>query len=239
MPIPVGLTYSTYVAELAVLCQFNPTDPNFLTNIPSALNYAQDRIHRELNLTADTQVTGLLPLTAGNRHLDITSLFIDAIYDVNVITPASAPTASEGTRNPLTISTKEYLTAVYGSGAVLGQPSKFAIISPTILIFGPWPDQNYPIELVGQNWVDQLTATNTTTWVSTYLPELLLAASMIWMTGFMKNFGAQSDDPRSAVSWETQYASLRDSAMIADLRRKFQSTGWTSELPSPAASPRT
>jgi hypothetical protein len=239
VPIPVGLTYTTYVAELAVLCQFSATDPNFLTNLPSALNYAQDRIHRELNLSADTQVEPLLLLTVGDRHLDITSAGIDTIYDVNIITPASSMTASAGTRNPVTIATKEWLTAVYGSALVLDQPKNFAVVTPTTIIFGPWPDQAYPVEIVGLTWQDQLTSINTTTWVSTYLPELLLAASMIWMAGFMKNFGAQSDDPRSAMSWETQYNLLRDSAAIADVRRKFQSTGWTSELPNPAVPPRT
>jgi hypothetical protein len=239
MATPTGLNYSTYIAELAILSQFNAADPEFTGNIQSALNYAQNRIHRELNLVNDTFSNSTLTLTPSNPNLNIVSAAIDSLYDVNIITPFGAASPNAGTRNPCTIATKEYILATYGSSAVIGVPINFAVFTPNALLFGPWPDQAYMVELIGVNWPEQLSAANPSTWVATYIPDLLLAASMIWMAGFQKNFGAQSDDPRSAMSWETQYSTLRDSAAVADARRKFQSTGWTSELPSRAASPRT
>ena len=234
----MSLTYSQYVSELQVLTQFNANDPNFMANLPSALDYAQDRISRELNLLNTVVSNTTLALTAGSRNLDITSATMNVMQDINLITPAGTTNPEAGTRNPLVIASKEFLDWTYGSSTGSQLPTYFAMLTDTMILFGPWPDQNYSVELIGTTRPAGLSETNTTTWVSTYLPDLLLAASMIFMSGFMKNFGAQSDDPKMAISWESQYTTLRDSANVEDLRRKFQSQGWTSELPSPLTPPR-
>jgi hypothetical protein len=97
---------------------------------------------------------------------------------------------------------------------------------------GPYPDAAYNVELIGTVRPTPLSPTTTSTWISTYLPDLFLAASMIQMSAFKMNFGAQSDDPKMAQSWETQYVTLRDSAATEDAMRKYYATGWTSDLPN-------
>lgn len=235
----MSLTYNQYVAEMLVLTQFNAGDPEFTTNLPNALDYAQDRIDRELNLLNTVASNSSLALTPGSRSLDITAASINVLSDVNVITPSGTTNPDLGTRNPCTPSTKEWMNAVFGSVAVAGTPQYFAMLTNSTILFAPWPDLPYQIELVGTVRPQSLSASNPATWVSTNLPDLLLAASMIFMSGFMKNFGAQSDDPKSAVSWESQYVTLRDSATVEDARRKFQAAGWTSDMPSALNPPRT
>ena len=45
-----GLTYASFTTELALLAVVSPTDTNFVGNLPSAINYAELRIYRDLDL---------------------------------------------------------------------------------------------------------------------------------------------------------------------------------------------
>jgi hypothetical protein len=240
---PVVLTLSSYTAELAVLSRYNATDPNFVQNLPNALNFAEDKIYRELNLLETVASNSSLTLTASSRNLDITTANINVLTAVNIITPATETDPELGTRNRCTPVTEDYLNAVYNSAATTARPTEFTRFNDHILHFGPFPDQNYTVELIGTVWLDSLFNAppndgTQTTWISTYLPELLLAASMIWLSGYKMNFGAQADTPQMGMSWQQQYDILAKSAMVEDARRKFQSAGWTSQLPNSVNPPR-
>lgn len=235
----MSLNYAQYVAEMASLCQFNPSDPFFVQQLPSAIDYATDRINRELNLLTTVAANSSLALTAGTRTLNFSAANINVLTDVNIITPAGQTNPELGARNPVTICDKSYLNAVYNSTAIEGVPINFALLDQQTLLFGPFPDANYTVELYGTVWSTPLSASNTTTWISTYIPDVFIAASMVFMSGAQKNFAAISDDPQSAMTWEQQYGKLRDSASVEDARRKFMSSGWTSALPSPINPPRT
>lgn len=237
--MPTALTYTSYVAEMQVLTQFNNNDPAFIQNLPSAISYAEDRINRELDLLSAVASNSSLALTAGTRTLDISAANINVLERLNIITPFSQTNPELGTRNPCVPVTEDYLDLVYGSAATQGLPTNFIRQTDKIVLFGPFPDQNYTVELVGTVWQLPLSSSNPTTWIATYIPDLMIAASMIFMTGFMKNFGAQSDDPRSAQSWESQYDLLMKSAATEDARRKFKSAGWTADIPNPLNQPRT
>jgi hypothetical protein len=237
--MPTALTYSSFVNQIQVLTEFNAADPNFTAALPGAISYAEDRINRELNLLTTVASNSSLHLTAGSRQLAFSTANVNVLKQVNVITPYTTTNPELGTRNPVTPVDESFLDLVYGSAANPGVPANFAMLDNKTLLFGPFPDQNYTVELVGTIWMTPLSTNNTTTWISTYLPDLMTAAAMIYMTGFMRNFGAQSDDPQMGLSWEAQYSSLRDSASVEEQRRKFQSAGWTSSMPSPATPPRT
>ena len=237
--MPTALTYDSYVAELQVLAQFNSGDPNFTANLPSAISYAEDRINRELDLLNTIASNSSLALSAGSRSLDITEANINVLERLNIVTPASQTSPDNGTRNCCLPVSQDFLDLVFGSNAQKGLPIYFNRQNDHILLFGPAPDQDYTVELVGTIWQTPLSATNATTWISTFVPDLLIAASMIFMSGFMRNFGSQSDDPRMAQSWETQFGLLIKSAQVEDARRKFKSSGWTSDIPNPINPPRT
>ena len=51
---------------------------------------------------------------------------------------------------------------------------------------------------------------------------------MVFASGYQKNFGSQSDDPKMAMSWEDQYQKLMASANAEELRKKWAGPGWTS-----------
>lgn len=237
----MSYTYATYVAELALLANYPPTDPNFVANLPTCLDYAQNRINRELNLLNTVSTNSSLATTASSRVLSLASINANVLENVNIVTPAGTTNPEHGTRNPLVVMNKAWLDWTYGSNSVLAVPSYFAMLDNQTILFGPWPDQAYTVEIVGTYWPVGLSAANPngSTWISTYIPDLLMAASMIQISGFKMNFGAQADDPAQAQSWETQYATLKNSAGVEDARRKFYSTGWSSDLPTTLNPPRT
>jgi hypothetical protein len=82
-----------------------------------------------------------------------------------------------------------------------------------------------------------LSATNTTTFISLYLPDVFIMASMIYISAYQRNFGRMSDDPQMAQSYEAQYQTLLKGAVVEEARKKFESSGWTSQSPSPVATP--
>lgn len=230
----MSLTYDQYVTQLALLAQFPAADPNFLSNLPSCIDYATDRIVRELNLLNTVTSNSTLALSTSTRVLSLASLspIFNILMDINVLTPVGTSDPNLGLRNPLTIQSRAFMNQVYGSSTVTGVPQYFHMVTDQSIIVGPFPDQAYNVELIGTVRPTPLSQASPTNWISTYLPDLFLAASMIQMSGFMRNFGSQADDPKLAMSWETQYVSLRDSAAVEDSMRKFYSTGWTSELPN-------
>lgn len=230
----MSLTYTQYVTELALLSQFNASDPNFLSNLPNCIDYATDRITRELDLLNTVTANSTVVLTVGKRIVSLSALspVFNVLRDINVLTPVGTTNPDLGQRNPLTISTVAFMNQVYGSTTVTGVPEYFALVTDQTIMVGPYPDQTYNIEVIGTVRPTPISGTVATNWISLYLPDLFLAASMIQMSGFKMNFGAQADDPKMAMSWETQYTTLRDSAGVEDAMRKYASTGWNSQLPT-------
>jgi hypothetical protein len=135
--------------------------------------------------------------------------------------------------------TKEFLDAVYGSSAPInrGIPQYFVPFNENLYLFGPVPDLDYAVEIVGTFRPNSLSATNTTTFISLYLPDLMIMASMIYISGFQRNFGRLNDDPQMAVTYESQYKTLLQSAVVEEARKSFEASGWTSQPASPAATP--
>jgi hypothetical protein len=155
----------------------------------------------------------------------------------NVITPSGQTNPDSGTRNPLLPATKEFLDAVYGSPTPAGLPKYFTPFNDNLFLVGPFPDQEYFVEIVGTYRPPSLSETNTTTFISNYLPDVFLMASMVYVSGYQRNFGRQSDDPAMSQSYESQYQTLLRGAAIEEARKKFEATGWTSQSPSPVATP--
>jgi len=78
---------------------------------------------------------------------------------------------------------------------------------------------------------------NNSTFISTYLPDIFIAASMIYVGGYQRNFSSTGADQQMPVNWEQQYQALLKGAMVEEYRKKFQSAAWGSQSPSPIATP--
>lgn len=232
-----GLTYDSYTAEVARLAVVDVDNAGFLATLPSCIDYAELRIYQDLDLLSTVSAQTGFTLTALTRYLQFPIASFITLQEVNVITPSSVTNPELGTRNPCEPVTKEFLDNVWGSVSGAGVPNKFALLNQNTLLFGPWPLAAYSLELVGTVRPTSLSPSNTTTFISTYLPSLFLMASMVFMSGQQRNFGKQSDDPAMAVSYESQYQILMKEALVEETRKKFSAAGWTSMAPNPVASP--
>jgi hypothetical protein len=239
-----GLSYdgtvadtNSYITQIATLAVVEETDAAFLAILPQMITYAENRIYRDLDfLFTSTSVTGY-SFSTGSRQLTIPQGTIVVSEQINVITPVGQTNPNAGARNPLLPTTKEFLDAVYGNPSVTGLPKYFVPFNDNLFLVGPYPDQPYFVEIVGTYRPDSLSSSNKTTFVSLYLPDLFIMASMVYVSGYQRNFGRQSDDPQMSQSYESQYQTLLRGAAIEEARKKFEATGWTSQSPSPVASP--
>lgn len=236
------MTYADIVTALSKLTVIPSDNADFLAILPSAFAYADGRIYRELDMMATNVRDSSESTVALNRNFNVpTALGTFRIIDgINIITPASTAPES-GTRVQLQPVSRDFLDMVWPSTTGATVPQYFAYISQnsdqTQVIFGPWPDTTYRVEVVGTVQPPVLSSTNTSTFLTENLPDLYIAACMIFMTGYMHNFGAQADEPRAAQSWESQYQSLRESAATWEARARFGGASWTSKPVEPTAQP--
>jgi hypothetical protein len=232
-----GLTYSTYKTALATLSVVPETDPNWLAILPDTIDYAELRIYRDLDLLSTVLTNTSFSTTASASKVQLTQGTFVTLQNVNVITPAGTTNPDSGTRNPVLPVSKEYIQYSWPSSSNAGVPEYFAMIDERTFSLGPWPDAAYTLEIIGTYRPETLSAANTQTFISQYLPDLFLMASMIFISGYQRNFGRQSDDPAMAQSYESQYQALLRGATVEEYRKKFAASGWTSISPSPVATP--
>jgi hypothetical protein len=232
------------------------TDPAFQIVLPSMIVYAENRMYRDINfMFTSTSLHGTtFVLAPGNRNLlfninlasnsDASEGTFVVSDQINLLTDAAGNAATTTdpdscVRVPLLPTTKEFLDAVYGSSltANRGKPKYFVPFNETLFFVGPVPDQAYPVEVVGTYRPNSLSSTNQTTFISLYLPDLFIMASMIYISAYQRNFGRANDDPQMAVSYESQYQALLKSAIVEEARKEFQSSGWASQSPATVATP--
>ena len=240
------MDYDTYKKQIYVMAGYTVDpitglitdyDQNYLTILPEMITYAELRMQRDLDFLSTQTSTTAYSLTANNNTLSIpTSAFV-TLQTIQV-NDASGPT-------PLLPTTKSFLQNVWPNVSGATVPQYFAVYggdSATAgqtsqnIIFGPWPDSNYNLTLTGTIRSETLSDTNTTTFISVYLPDLFIMASMIYMSGYQRNFGRANDDPQMAITYESQYKSLLMSATVEEFRKKFEAAAWSSMSPAPVAS---
>jgi len=247
------LTYNLYVTQMGTMAVVNTTTANgvvvgvdaaFNAILPQMLNYAELRIQRDLDLLPSL-TSNTYSLLSGTNLLQISSNDFVTVQDVNLVV--------SGANYPLIPVTKEFVQNVYGDPGATAQPVYFAMYGGDLttggntynnIIVGPYPDANYTILINGTIRTPSLyqsatptLATTGTTFISTNYPDLLIMASMVYISAYQRNFGRESDDPAMAQSYESQYQTLMKGALVEENRKKFSASAWSSMAPTPAATP--
>lgn len=239
------MNYSQIVTTLSTMTGIPEADANFVAVLPSTWAYADGRIYRELDMLVANVRDSSSSTAASNRNFNLpTSVGTFLVVDgINIVTPAATGPES-GTRHPLIPVSRDFLDMTWPSTTGATVPSYFAYISQdtysggqTQVLFGPWPDDAYRVEVIGKIQPAVLSATNTNTYLTDNLPDLYIAACMVYLTGYERNFGSQADDPKAAMAWEHQYQMLRDSAGTWEARKRFSGASWTSKPVEPTAQP--
>ena len=233
------MDYNSYVQQIATMAVVPTTDTNYQIILPQMISYAELRMQRDLDFLSTQISNSSYSLTASSSTLTIpTSAFV--VMETFEVIDGSGNSA------PLLPVTKEFIQNVYGTGSSTGLPQYFAVyggdsattgLTSQNMIVGPIPDLNYSIRLTGTMRSAPLSATNTQTYISVYLPDMFIMASMIYISAYQRNFGRMNDDPQMAQSYEGQYQALKASALVEENRKKFEAAAWSSYSPAPAASP--
>jgi hypothetical protein len=217
--------------------------------VSSILNSAELRIQRDMDFLS-SQSSNTYSLTAGQQVFSLPFSDFFTVQTLEIVQPGGAGAPS----CPLTPVSKEFIQNCYGSSlSTAGVPKYFAMYGDNFgdnqdtfnnIYFGPAPSYGFTLKVTGTARTPSLYtyATNgpadaNYTYISTYLPDLLVMASMIFVSAYQRNWGATSDDSESGLSYEKNYQALRLGAIPEENRRKFQGSAWTPYSTPVAATP--
>jgi len=226
----MAYNYTGFVNELANLAGTSATNSYFVIELPNAIDYAEQRIYRELDLISAVTTDATQSCAPMSRTVQVPAAFV-TVTGVNLITPAGTANPNSGTRNALTPVAQSWLDFAWPSSAGATLPTKYhwftqggGVNAQGYITLGPWPDQNYTVEYEGTQRPAPLSASNLSTFLTTYLPDLFLVAAMLHLCAYQKNWSALGDDPNSAATWEAQYLKLKTSADAEELRKRYSNT---------------
>ena len=166
--------------------------------IPRLINLAERRIARELkiqgfiNVVTDTLIVGQSVYQKPDRWRDTVS--------INIGTGAS-----HNVRKFLFTRDYEYLRSYWPDESLTEEPVFYADYNYTNWLILPPPDEAYPFEVLYYELPVLLDDANQTNWLTDYAPQVLLYASLLEATPFLKN------DDRIPV-WQQMYD--RSAAML-------------------------
>ena len=222
------------------------------------LNYAELRIQRDLDLTAVSTAEGyttnpayVIPASSGNVSIPIDDwIVINSIDLLNL--NGSNQVISTSSLIPVSI---DYIHNCCNGLSSSGTPKYFCVtgdnyqsvpfstVNWTIRV-GPSSNKAWPISIRGLKRQPSLykyaspgIADTSYTYISTYYPDMLMMASMIYVSAFQRNFSATSDDPQMPMNYEKQYQALRLGAIPEENRKKQQGSGWTAFSTPVSATP--
>ena len=174
------------------------TDPVVYEQIPRLINLAERRCARELkiqgfiNVVTDTLIAGQSVYAKPDRWRDTVSISIGT-------------GASNNTRKSLLTRSYEYARAYWPDDTATDEPEYYADYNYSNWLAVPTPDAAYPWEILYYELPVLLDDANQSNWLTEYAPELLLYATLLESTPFLKN------DERIPV-WQQMYD--RAAAMI-------------------------
>ena len=257
-PATNPLSYNAYIQNIGVMAValtqetggvYSFVDATLQTIVGQMLNYAELRIQRDLDFL-QARSSNTYTLTAGQN---IFSVPINDFLMVETleITQNSGSTVVNST--PLIPVSKEFIQNCFAGAASANTPRYFAMYGDTFgdgantninVLLGPVPNYAYPLRVTGVIRLPSLAqfatsgiADTSYTYISQFLPDMLMMASMIYISAYQRNFSATSDSADMGLSYEKQYQALRLGAISEENRKKFEGSAWSSYSTPVAATP--
>lgn len=233
------MDYNAFIFRLQAASDVTDSDTQFMDYVPNIIDLGEQRCYRELDLLATVVRDSSSTVTANSRDFTLPQSIgrFVVVNGINIVTPSGA-TVANGTRNRITQIDLDTLDWIWNTNTAASSttiPEYFAMVTDQTCAFGPPPGSAFTAEVVGTIRPTPLSPTNTTTYLSLYLPDLFFAACMVASAGYQRDYGSQADDPKLAQSWESQYQQFFASANVEEQRKKFASSGWQSASPAPVA----
>lgn len=257
-PATNPLSYNAYIQNIGVMAVeltqtsggvYSFVNATLQTIVPQMLNYAELRISRDLDLLA-SQTSNLYTLTAGASIFPLPANDFQVVQTLEIVTLSSGNVVNA---IPLIPVSKEFIQNCYGGLMSANTPKYFAMYgdnfgdeqdSFTNILFGPPPNYAYSLRVTGTALAPSLyqnassgPADTAYTYISQWYPDMLMMASMIYISAYQRNFSAASDDSEMGQTYEKQYQALRLGAIPLENRRKQQGSAWSGYSTPTAATP--
>lgn len=205
------------------------TDDDFNNIIPRAIEYTENRLQTDLDFIA-TMATSSGALTM-NQRLTLLPTTPTSEYAGTFIVASQIKLVIGGLEQPpLEPVTRDFLEYAWPSDTSLGVPPvQWCPVDQANILVGPAPDQAYAYKVTGTQRFVQLSSVNTSNFLTAEVPDLYFAASMVFFSGYQRDYGAESEDPKLAQSWENQYQTRLKSNTVEEARKRYSNM-----FPSPS-----
>lgn len=190
--MPAAMTYTSLKTDIRnYLERGSITDPIVFEQIPRLITLAERRIAREL------KIQGFQTVVVTNMQ---TNLAVYAKPDRwrETISINIGTGVGNNTRTPVFSRSYEYVRNYWPNESEIGTPEFYADYNYSNWVFAPTPDAAYPMEILYYELPPLLDDTNETNWLTEFAPNVLLYASLVEATPFVK------DDQRVQL-WQTYY----------------------------------
>jgi hypothetical protein len=217
--------------------------------LPQILSYAEGRIQRDLDILAG-QTSNIYTLVAQNQILALPINDFFTVETLEILYMNGTQVVNSSALLPVS---KELIQNCYSGLANAGTPQFYAMFGSNFgdgadtinnILLGPTPNFAYPVRVTGLIKVPSLlgyasagVADTSFTYISSFLPDLLVMASMIFISAYQRNFSATSDSADMGLSYEKQYQALRLGAISDENSRNLEGSAWTAYMTPTAATP--
>ena len=203
--------YNTLVA--AIQEEVEDDGQEFLAFIPTAIDLAEERLFRELDLPAiEEKGNGFLVANSPVMTMPANLRFENYFYVL-----------VDGKKRTLRKRTEDFLNDYWPDNTVTDVPKYYALGTETQFVLAPVPDQSYAYEIKFTKKPPKLSSINQTNYYVNNVKDCLLFASLVEMAKFMKAW-SQID------FWEKDFTRARDSWNL-EMMRKRRNDGETPANP--------
>lgn len=190
--MPAAMTYTSLKTDVRnYLERGSITDPIVFEQIPRLITLAERRIAREL------KIQGFQTVVVTNMQANL-AVYAKPDRWRETISINIGTGVGNNTRTPVFSRSYEYVRNYWPNESVTGTPEFYADYNYSNWVFAPTPDAAYPMEILYYELPPLLDDTNETNWLTEFAPNVLLYASLVEATPFVK------DDQRVQL-WQTYY----------------------------------
>lgn len=181
--MPQTTTFTTLQEDVRRYLERGDTlasDPTVYVQLPRLINLAERRCARELkiqgflNVVTDTFIIGQSVYAKPDRWRETVSINFGS-------------GAAKNVRKPIFTRAYEYLRSFWPNESLTAEPMYYADYNYSNWLVMPPPDAAYPFEVLYYELPVLLDDDNQSNWLTEYAPELLLYATLLEATPFLKN----------------------------------------------------
>jgi hypothetical protein len=211
--------YATFTQRLRSLLVVSGDDGDWAAFLPAIIEASELRILRDLDpLIQRTYAISQFASdfdTAGNALISTPDDLLICRWVAVFL-----PSGTQQQRFPLARREETWLNDYWPDRSQTGIPAFYCLLSTSELLVAPTPNSPCIVEMGYVARPLLLSQFNQTSWVSYWYPDLLLYAAAVIGAGYIKNYGAGSDDPTQAMYWEARYQDSLGKAAVEEKRRR-------------------